>query len=90
MKHTHETLLNATNYLLPKIAKAKENGVNFNLPSLLSMIAEDFFVSSLNYEWNPKFEERVAYFICQEALYDLKTVGMFEFGTQEFDFVKGV
>lgn len=86
MKHTHETLIKSIDYLLPDIKKAKDLGVKFNTPQLLSMIAEDFFVKSIDILWNPRFNTRIAYFVCQEALIDLKTVGYFEFGEQTFDF----
>lgn len=83
MKYSMKSLDTAIDMLLPKIRQAKDNGIDFNRPSLLKMVAEDFFVKSIDREWNPTYEERVAYFVCQDAYRDLKDKGYFEFGSME-------
>lgn len=86
MKYTRETLELAIDFLMPKVREAKKKGIDFNLQQLLSMVAEDYFVNLLDSNWSPSHDYRVAIFICQEALKDLKTVGYMTFGEQVFEF----
>ena len=88
MKYDIVTLDRAINLLLPEIEAAKYKGVSFDRPTLLNMVSRDYFVKSLDQEWNPSYDERVAYFVCQEAVLDLKTLGYFDFGQRNFKFTK--
>lgn len=88
MKYDSGSLDKAIDLILPKIAKAKGEGVVFNRPSLLDMVAKEFFIKSLDKSWNPSYDERVAYFICQEAIYDLSLKGVMDFGVMEFHIEK--
>ncbi|AKO61104.1 hypothetical protein AXI76_gp203 [Pseudoalteromonas phage H101] len=85
MKYNSDSLDKAIDLILPNIAKAKSEGIVFNRPSLLDMVAKEFFIKSLDSSWNPSYDERVAYFICQEASYDLSLKGMMDFGTMQFN-----
>lgn len=86
MKYDIGSLDNALNLLLPSIAKAKDSGVSFNRTSLLDMVSNDFFIKSLDREWNPSYDERIAYYICQEASYDLAKKGFMSFGDMRWSF----
>ena len=85
MKYTLNTLDAAIDHLLPKIKKAKTLGATFNRLPLLRMVAEDFFVESLQ-DINHSYEKRVAHMISAEALKDLCEAGCLRGGDREFDF----
>ena len=86
MKFTVKSLDHAINFLLPNIKKAKENGINFNRPQLIQSIAMDYFVHSLDRNWDPSYDERIAYHIVQCAAKDLSEYGYFEFGEIDHNF----
>lgn len=85
MKYNSDSLDKAIDLILPNIAKAKSEGVVFNRPSLLDTVAKEFFINSLDREWCPCYNEKLAYFICQEASYDLSLKGVMDFGTMQFN-----
>ena len=90
MKYTMKTLDSALDFLLPKITEAKRQGVSFPRTDLIRMVAEDFFVDSLDSEeqLDYSYGKRVAHHICAEALHDLRsTEGCFVFGEKEFSFI---
>ena len=80
MKHNRESLIEALDLLLPNIKLAKAQGITFNIPDLLSMVANQHFTNSFDRKWNPSYDQRCAYYICQEALIDLEGTGYMEFG----------
>lgn len=86
MKYTAQTLDNAIDYILPDIAKAKSMGVKFSRPDLLNNVAKYFFIKSFDREYDPSYSERIAIYICQEAMIDLNTDGYFTYGEMNFNF----
>ncbi len=84
MKYSMQALDSALDFLLPEIKEAKDNGIKFNRPDLLKMVASQYFIKTYDFKWNPSFDERIAYYICQEAMINLNEKGWFVFGEKEW------
>jgi len=80
MKYNRYTLDGAISFLLPKISDAMDRGVNFDRPSLIDMVAKDYFAKSFNPEYVICQKERIAYEIVAQAFNDLEKDGYFTFG----------
>lgn len=88
MKYTQETLNNAIYFLVPNFKKAVDNGIDMNVSQMLSSIADEYFVKSIDHEWceSDSYDQGMAYLICKSAMQDLHDVGWFTFGELEFEF----
>ena len=89
MKYNNDTLTSAIYFLMPDFKKARDKGVNMNNTRMLTSIAEDQFIKPLEIGHNPSYDERIAIYVCQEAMRDLHKLGQFDFGVMDYDFGKG-
>ena len=86
MDYNRDTLDRAILFLLPKISDAMDMGVNFNRPSLIDMVAKDYFSKSFNTEYVICQKEMIAYEVVAQALNDLENDGYFTFGSLGYFF----
>lgn len=89
MKWNKETLDAAIDHLLPTIKIAKEFGQEFNRDLLIKQIAENYFlVSFAEVPSVIKGNDLIAYTVISSALRDLYEEGVFNYGSESFDFNK--
>lgn len=84
MIYSMESFDYAIKVLLPKIAIAQDLGVNFDRPTLCSMVADQYFMDVYHkHDLDYSFKGRVCMYVIQEAMADLKELGQFNFGERD-------
>lgn len=81
MRYNKETLINAINHICPKLADS-----DMPIPKKLQVVAEVFFIDSLDRESNASYDSRIAMHAAAEALQELNKDGEISYGTKSFEF----
>lgn len=82
MEYSVRSLDMALDTLLPKIAKAKEAGIDFDRPTLIRMVAQKYFILSGD---RLDLNHQACYCVVRQAAEDLDQQGWMSFGQREID-----
>lgn len=79
MKYSQKATWQAIFILLPAVKYAKEQGIAFNLPTMLEKAAVCTFIDADSLEFKLSFEKNVAAYVVRLALAELSNTGSIKF-----------
>ena len=81
MKYNGVSLDLAIDILLPEMVLLKEAGVTFNRPTMIGMVANQYFLKKTGSD----LKNQLCYHVVQEAARDLKKIGWINFGDESLE-----